>query len=409
MAGNLPQTSRHYLDAMRTMRLAASLMSVAMLAACGVSAGGADDGKKPPAKTSGNSTATIGSASGPASTMIEVVVDPPEPDAPCNGKLGIEIPAVESPEVRSEPVTVPDQTLAGRTIPGFVIPGVHIPAQHIPAQCAERAPAPAGCIGAVTIPAVTIPGVTIPAVEISAVNVAGAPSQPAVAQSERVQPPVRQAALTSPGMCILKVQPGSYQPSVYQPSTYRPSVYRPSVYRPSVYRPSVCVGSDCIPSVNVPSLNVPSVNVPSVNVVSTQLAGKMLPEITSACVTVLEGSGATAYNVCSDVLFDSGKADIRPAAAAALTEVVRSLTQRSPDGNIAVDGHTDSQGTDADNNALSVRRAEAVKRWLGGHGIAATRISVQGYGESKPVASNADASGQQRNRRVVIGVVAPAR
>jgi flagellar motor protein MotB len=56
------------------------------------------------------------------------------------------------------------------------------------------------------------------------------------------------------------------------------------------------------------------------------------------------------------------------------------------------------------NDRLSVRRAESVKRWLAGHGIAAGRISTHGYGESEPVATNATDAGRQKNRRVVIGV-----
>ena len=82
-----------------------------------------------------------------------------------------------------------------------------------------------------------------------------------------------------------------------------------------------------------------------------------------------------------------------------------SLKKRFGGRDIQVDGHTDSQGSDAYNDRLSVRRAEAVKQWLAGHrGIAAGRISTHGYGESEPVDTNATGAGRQKNRRVVIGV-----
>jgi outer membrane protein OmpA-like peptidoglycan-associated protein len=121
-------------------------------------------------------------------------------------------------------------------------------------------------------------------------------------------------------------------------------------------------------------------------------------------VDVLQGKGETAYDVCSDVLFDFDKSDIRPDAEAVLRQAVRSLDKRFPSQEIRVDGHTDSQGSDAYNDRLSIRRAESVKRWLADHGIAAARMTTHGYGESEPVASNASSDGRQKNRRVVIGV-----
>jgi outer membrane protein OmpA-like peptidoglycan-associated protein len=110
------------------------------------------------------------------------------------------------------------------------------------------------------------------------------------------------------------------------------------------------------------------------------------------------------HDVCSDVLFDFDRSDIRADAEAVLRQVVDSLNKRFRGRAIQVDGHTDSQGSDAYNDSLSVRRAEAVKQWLAGHGIAASRIATHGYGETEPVASNASEDRRQRNRRVVIGV-----
>jgi DNA-binding response OmpR family regulator len=131
-----------------------------------------------------------------------------------------------------------------------------------------------------------------------------------------------------------------------------------------------------------------------------------------AWIETVPGSGyrfvaevqATAYNVCSDVLFDFDKATIRPDAEAVLRQVARSLDERFAGRRIRIDGHTDAQGSDAYNDGLSSRRAESVKRWLAAHGIASGRISTRGYGEREPVAANATSAGRQKNRRVVIGV-----
>jgi outer membrane protein OmpA-like peptidoglycan-associated protein len=387
---------------MRMTWLVAGVLAAAILAGCGGVSAGVEHKDKQAAKATATATATATSEP----DMIEVPVDPPVPDAPCEGDDGIDIPAVDIPEVRTEPVRVPDQQLAGKTIPGFVIPGVHIPAQRVPEQCAVREPAPAGCFGRVKIPAVTIPGVTLPGVEIPRVDAPGQSFGPGASEPEKHQQPVHQEAVTTPKECAQKVRPGEYRPAVYQPQTYRPQVYRPQVYRPLVYRAQACVNGECIPPVNVPPITVAPVTVQPVTVQPQTLQGKRLPEITSKCVRVFAGEHEAAYNVCSDVLFDFDKADIRPDAEAVLRQVARSLDKRFAGREITVDGHTDSRGSDAYNDGLSMRRAEAVKRWLVANGrIPASRITTNGYGESEPVATNDTDAGRQRNRRVVIGVL----
>jgi len=67
---------------------------------------------------------------------------------------------------------------------------------------------------------------------------------------------------------------------------------------------------------------------------------------------------------------------------------------------VSVEGHTDSRASDAYNMRLSQRRAESVKAYLVKNGVAASRLTTIGYGESKPVASNKTAEGMQENRRV---------
>lgn len=102
----------------------------------------------------------------------------------------------------------------------------------------------------------------------------------------------------------------------------------------------------------------------------------------------------------ADVLFDFDKAEIRSDAARALGQLA-TLIRAYPSGSAALEGHTDSKGDDAYNQRLSERRAESVKRWLvEREGIDAGRLTPRGWGERKPVASNDDDAGRQRNRRV---------
>ena len=104
----------------------------------------------------------------------------------------------------------------------------------------------------------------------------------------------------------------------------------------------------------------------------------------------------------ADVLFDFDKADIRSDAAKALAQLA-TLIRAYPSGSATLEGHTDSKGDDAYNQRLSERRAGSVKRWLvEREGIDAGRLAPRGWGESKPVASNEDDAGRQRNRRVEV-------
>jgi len=102
-----------------------------------------------------------------------------------------------------------------------------------------------------------------------------------------------------------------------------------------------------------------------------------------------------------DVLFDTGKADLKPGAARKMDELAQFLTEH-PNRRVEIDGFTDSTGTSAFNEALSLNRADAVKGALLSRGIDASRISTQGFGSADPVASNSDPSGRQQNRRVEV-------
>jgi outer membrane protein OmpA-like peptidoglycan-associated protein len=111
-----------------------------------------------------------------------------------------------------------------------------------------------------------------------------------------------------------------------------------------------------------------------------------------------------------DVLFDFGKAEIKPEAEKTLDKVGTVIVQ-FPEGKVLIEGHTDSKGSQKVNLKLSKRRAEAVKDWLvSKKGIAESIITTVGSGEAKSVASNTNPDGsdnpqgRQQNRRVEITV-----
>ncbi|MBI3783149.1 MAG: OmpA family protein [Deltaproteobacteria bacterium] len=107
--------------------------------------------------------------------------------------------------------------------------------------------------------------------------------------------------------------------------------------------------------------------------------------------------------VLRGVNFDTNKSTIRPDASVVLNEAVATLKS---EGGVAViaEGHTDSVGSDAYNQKLSERRANAVRDYLIAGGISASRISVEGFGESRPVASNETAEGRAENRRTELRI-----
>jgi outer membrane protein OmpA-like peptidoglycan-associated protein len=102
-----------------------------------------------------------------------------------------------------------------------------------------------------------------------------------------------------------------------------------------------------------------------------------------------------------DVLFDTGRAELNPGASVKLDQLAQFLNEH-PDRRVEIDGFTDSVGSDAYNETLSRRRADAVKSALVVRGIDASRINAEGYGKAYPVASNNESSGRQLNRRVEV-------
>jgi OOP family OmpA-OmpF porin len=108
--------------------------------------------------------------------------------------------------------------------------------------------------------------------------------------------------------------------------------------------------------------------------------------------------------VLRGVNFDFDKSSIRPDARVILDEAVATL-KGEPAIRVSVDGHTDSRGTDAYNQALSERRADSVADYLSRGGISRGRLATEGFGESKPVASNMTEDGRAQNRRVELRII----
>ena len=100
-----------------------------------------------------------------------------------------------------------------------------------------------------------------------------------------------------------------------------------------------------------------------------------------------------------DVLFDTGKATLKPGAYTTIDRLAQVLNG-SKGSRVVIEGHTDSMGTDANNQALSERRAQSVESALLERGVSASQLRSVGKGDSTPVAGNDTASGRQANRRV---------
>jgi OmpA-OmpF porin, OOP family len=103
----------------------------------------------------------------------------------------------------------------------------------------------------------------------------------------------------------------------------------------------------------------------------------------------------------ADTSFDVGKAELKPEGKARLDELATKL-QGVRIESLVVVGHTDNVGGDTVNQKLSLRRAEAVKTYLIGKGVEATKVRTVGRGKSSPVADNKTAQGRAKNRRVEV-------
>lgn len=108
----------------------------------------------------------------------------------------------------------------------------------------------------------------------------------------------------------------------------------------------------------------------------------------------------------SDVLFPLNSSYLTDQAKDEIDKLVNLLADY-PNASLIVDGHTDATGTEEYNQWLSEKRAESVKKYLADHGIQASRITTNGYGQAKPVAANNTKEGRQQNRRVEVTIATP--
>jgi outer membrane protein OmpA-like peptidoglycan-associated protein len=110
-------------------------------------------------------------------------------------------------------------------------------------------------------------------------------------------------------------------------------------------------------------------------------------------------------NVPSDISFAVGRADLQPALRPVLDQFAQGLDATTV---VRIVGHTDSTGSDAINDPLSLERARTVSNYLQDRGVPASRLEIAGRGSREPVADNATPEGRARNRRVEIFLREPA-
>jgi outer membrane protein OmpA-like peptidoglycan-associated protein len=108
-------------------------------------------------------------------------------------------------------------------------------------------------------------------------------------------------------------------------------------------------------------------------------------------------------DVPSDVSFDVGRSDIKPNFTPILDRFAQTLNENSTTA-VRITGHTDSTGSDAVNDPLSVNRAASTRNYLTGRGVNSQRIAIDGRGSREPIADNSTEAGRAKNRRVEIYV-----
>ncbi len=130
---------------------------------------------------------------------------------------------------------------------------------------------------------------------------------------------------------------------------------------------------------------------------------RRLRDALSTVVEIKESSRGLILNL-PDILFDFGKATLKPPAREIVSRLAGILLV-TRDYYLRIEGHTDSVGSDEYNQKLSMKRAESVRDYLAEAGLSERIVSVEGFGESRPVETNDTAAGRQKNRRVEIVIV----
>lgn len=127
------------------------------------------------------------------------------------------------------------------------------------------------------------------------------------------------------------------------------------------------------------------------------VANSGCPEVTAEVIKQLNDYGKT-------ILFDSGKASFKEQTFAVLQSIT-DILKEYPNSNFMIEGHTDSDGSNALNQTLSENRASAVRNYLVEKGINTDRLKSTGFGETKPISSNKTAKGKAENRRVEVSLI----
>ncbi len=124
----------------------------------------------------------------------------------------------------------------------------------------------------------------------------------------------------------------------------------------------------------------------------------------NGCPEVTEEVQKELNDYARTILFDTGKATLKPESTSVFVDIIRILNEY-PNAKFTVEGHTDSVGSAKLNQQLSEKRANSVRDFLINEGIAADRLTAIGYGEDKPIATNNTRAGRAQNRRVEINLV----
>ena len=133
-------------------------------------------------------------------------------------------------------------------------------------------------------------------------------------------------------------------------------------------------------------------------------ASKLRQELVGTGVQVKEENGQIYLIMPGNITFDTNEAFIKSSFQPVVTSIAKVLTEYDKT-LVYVNGYTDNTGSDAINNPLSQKRANAVADFLKVKGVAANRLKATGLGSSNPIASNATAAGREQNRRVEIVLV----
>jgi outer membrane protein OmpA-like peptidoglycan-associated protein/streptogramin lyase len=119
---------------------------------------------------------------------------------------------------------------------------------------------------------------------------------------------------------------------------------------------------------------------------------------------VTPGEGRLRLTLGGDVLFDTNKSELKPAALEALARIKQSIVDARPGSRLEIEGHTDDRASASYNVALSERRAGSVASWFASNGVSENRLTERGYGEEYPRVPNTNDASRAKNRRVEVVV-----